>query len=291
MQRQSDTRLSRPDTKAGRLQRACLAVLAEHEADGAIPTSNRFIFYELVQRGEVPKHRLDATGRERARKPSQDVADATLRLREQGIVPWTWIVDETRDVDSWEVAPSVREGMRRAIERQRIDPWDGRPPLLLVESRSLAGVLRELAYEYVVPIASTNGQVGGFLHVDVAPLLADGDRVLYLGDLDLAGAQIEQNTRAVLSDYADLEWERLALLPEQVERYDLPAIVKKDRRYRDGRPHEAVETEALSQRVIVGLVRDALDTLLPEPLQDVRVREQAQREAEIDKLNTDEEEE
>lgn len=38
--------LSAPDTKAGRLQRACLELLREHERDGALPTNGRFLFYE-----------------------------------------------------------------------------------------------------------------------------------------------------------------------------------------------------------------------------------------------------
>ncbi len=50
-----DELLSGPDTKKGRLQRACLALLREHEADGALPTSGRFVFYELVDRGIIPK--------------------------------------------------------------------------------------------------------------------------------------------------------------------------------------------------------------------------------------------
>lgn len=41
--------------------------------------------------------------------------------------------------------------------------------------------------------------------------------------------------------------------------------------------HEAWEAEALTQRVVVALVRAALDTLLPEPLEQVRAREQAER--------------
>ena len=47
-------------------------------------------------------------------------------------------------------------------------PVEGRPPMIITESRSLAGVLRDLASEYLTPIASTNGQAGGFsstLHI------------------------------------------------------------------------------------------------------------------------------
>jgi hypothetical protein len=72
-------------------------------------------------------------------------------------------------------------------------------------------------------------------------------------------------------------WERLALTQEQVEQYDLPVIVKRDRRYTDGHPHEAVETEAISQRVLIDILRARLDALLPEPLARVHEREARQR--------------
>jgi hypothetical protein len=59
--------------------------------------------------------------------------------------------------------------------------------------------------------------------------------------------------------------------------YDLPVSTKHDRRYKDGKPHEAVETEAISQRVLIELVRARLDKLLPEPLSRVHEREVRQR--------------
>jgi hypothetical protein len=42
--------LSREDTKAGRLQRACLAKIREKEGQGTLPTNATFVFYELEQR-------------------------------------------------------------------------------------------------------------------------------------------------------------------------------------------------------------------------------------------------
>jgi len=47
--------LSKETTKKGRLQRVCLDLLREHESDGALPTSIRFLFYELLDRGVIPK--------------------------------------------------------------------------------------------------------------------------------------------------------------------------------------------------------------------------------------------
>jgi len=144
--------------------------------------------------------------------------------------------------------------------------------MILTESRSLAGVLRHIVVDYRARVASTNGQCGGFLRTNIAPQLKAGDRVIYLGDLDLSGGQIEGNTQDVLEREISgaLAWERLALTKTQVREYDLPVIVKHDRRYKDGRPHEAVETEAISQRVLIDILQARLDALLPEPLTHVQ---------------------
>jgi hypothetical protein len=133
-----------------------------------------------------------------------------------------------------------------------------------------------------VRLVATNGQCGGFLRTDIAPRLQEGAAVLYFGDWDIAGTEhIEGHSRRVLEqEVGELEWERLALTEEQVDQYNLPRIIKTDRRYNGRRgEHEAVETEALSQSLIVALLRDRLDQLLPEPLERVLAREERQRAA------------
>jgi hypothetical protein len=139
--------------------------------------------------------------------------------------------------------------------------------------------LRGLAIEHCVQIAPTNGQCAGFLHTTIAPNLRPLHQILYLGDYDLAGNDIEVNTRSVLEQEAgELRWERLALVEEQVQTYNLPRIVKHDRRFKDGGgTHEAVETEALSQRIIIDILRSRLEELLPEPLESVQEREARER--------------
>lgn len=161
----------------------------------------------------------------------------------------------------------------------RIDLWGGAPPLILCESRSLAGVLRGIAGDYLCPIAATNGQVGGFLHTEVAPLIAgtESRRVLYLGDLDLSGGHIEANTRKVLAAYAPLDWARVAITRTQVEEHGFEVKTKRDRRYKDGRAHDAVETEALGQAEIVRLLTEALEERVSEPLAEALEREERQR--------------
>jgi hypothetical protein len=93
--------LSAPDTKAGRLQRACLELLREHKRKGDIPTNGHFVFYELEQRGVIPKNYDGVnpkTGQKWARTPLQDVSDALMRLRELGLVPVG--LDRGRDAQS-----------------------------------------------------------------------------------------------------------------------------------------------------------------------------------------------
>ena len=273
------TDYGRAGTKAARLRKVVHELLLEHKAARELPTSNRFLFYELVQVGTLDKSKTRRTGR----GADQDLSDASKWLRDEGLVPWDWIVDETRSLTEWEYADSVSAFVAESIEHARINCWnDSPPPLVICESRTFDGVLkRTVGPECLCPVTATNGQIGGFLHTNVAPVLAGNDRpVLYVGDFDHQGAQIEANTRDVLvRKTGKREWERIALTAAQVTAHKLPVIEKTDRRYSPPRRHEAVEVEALGQGEVTALIRAALDARLPEPLQRVQEREQAERRA------------
>ena len=102
-------------------------------------------------------------------------------MRKLGLVPWEWILDETRDGHDWQIAATVAEYIKDAVQYARIDAWDGaRAPLIICEARATKGVLERIAGRYLVPITATNGQVGGSLHTDVALLLEDNDGTLVI---------------------------------------------------------------------------------------------------------------
>jgi hypothetical protein len=261
--------------KAAELRCAVHAVLLQHEAAGELPTSNRFVFYELRGSGPLYGH---ATRRQ-GRAHDQNLSDASKWLRDEGFVPWEWIVDETRSLTEYEYADTVADFLADSIDAARITPWDDEPPLIVCESRTFGGVLaRTIAAEYLCPVTATNGQVGGFLHTNVVPILFGNDRpVLYVGDYDLAGADIEENTRRVLVHEAgEREWTRVALTADQAKA--LPTVDKIDRRFKPPQIHKAVEVEALGQGTVTRIIRAALDALLPEPLADVVRREEEQKE-------------
>ena len=142
-------------SKIGALRNLLLELLREHERDGALPTNARFLFYELVQRGIISKER-----KAQARRPDQNMNEALTDLRENGDIPWEWIVDETRSLDDHRGASTLGEWMLKVLPQARLDAWAGGAPLILTESRSLAGVLRELVDDYAAQIAATNGQGG-----------------------------------------------------------------------------------------------------------------------------------
>jgi hypothetical protein len=189
-----DDLLSAPNSASGKLQRIVLELLREHEQQGedGLPTNARFLGYELIQRGILSKEEKGA------RRGDQDLHEALTRLRETRIIPWWWITDETRSLLNYTGWPRLADWATTMVEYIRIDPWRGRAPLVLTESRSLSGVLDKLARRYAIKLAATNGQCGGFLHTDIAPILKPGDRVRYAGDWDWQGGQIEDNTRRVL---------------------------------------------------------------------------------------------
>jgi len=257
-----------------------LKLLKEHERDDALPTYGRFLYYEVVQRDIISKHRQGA------RRSDQDLIEALTDLREAEVVPWDWILDETRSLEDYSGSLSIKQAMLDYLPHARLDLWKGRIVLVLTESRAMKGVLDDIAWRYRVRITSTGGQCAGFLHTKIVPLLKKATKppqVLYLGDWDLAGNQIEANNRRVLErEVGELDWERIALTKEQVEGANpygkpLPKIIKYDWRYSDGHPHEAVECEALSQKFIMELVEKELEARLPEPLKSVLAREKRQR--------------
>jgi hypothetical protein len=275
------TALSASGTAKGALQRACLAVLERYQAAGELPTSARFVYYDLKQAGyPLAQHAR--------RRDSQDVTDAVKVLRDTGKVPWEWISDETRSVEGPHLAASVRQWLLDVLGEARISLWDGQPrPVVVCESRGVRAALRGTAHRYGALATSTNGQVGGFLNTDVAPLLVPGSPVAYFGDHNPAGSAIEANARRVLEREVrgELDWQRLAVNPGQVADYNrahpdrpLPPKPGTDRRFRDGHPHVSYEAEALGATELNRVLAAWLDDQLPEPLERVHEREAAESE-------------
>jgi hypothetical protein len=207
-------------TKKARIREAILARLAVHERDGTLPTTSRFIFYELEARGLATKPHPDDTRPNRRRNVgwppgSQDITDELTALRDESVIPWSWVADTERSAVVFTHAATVRDYVLERLTEATVNPWGGPPPLILCEDKGRAKALTPMVSEYACPIAGLKGQSNGFLRTQVAQLLqgdSESREVLYLGDLDRSGHDIEHNALRVLTDAAPdwlADWERL----------------------------------------------------------------------------------
>jgi hypothetical protein len=275
--RKRPTEMSDPATHKGQLQRACLEQIELLRGQDALPTNSTFVYYNLKQAGFIYADGSELADHPR-RTARQDVIDAVIHLREAKEVAWSDITDETRDVDEPYTYPSVLAGLHDQLAGIQLDPWPVMPtPMLITESRGVRSALRRVTEEYGVYVTSSNGQSRGHLMTDVLPRVQLGSTMLYFGDWNDAGRSIEANIRDTLEEEigGSLDWTRLAIDPTQGI---APKITSDGRRTAHPKREESYECEALGVPRLRQILTEALDQLLPEPIDDVRGRADAERE-------------
>jgi hypothetical protein len=287
-------------TKCGRVRELLLERLREHEAtpDG-LPTTPRFLFYELEQAGQATKKCLDKNGeKNRAARNfgwppgSKDITDELTAMRDEGVIPWDWIADVERNLSQWDCFKNADACVHDALKYFSLNPWEPHePPLILAESKSVALVLKKVVSSYLCPISGLGGHSSGHLRTTIAPLLWGSRRVFYLGDHDDCGHVIEKHTQDVLEDQTghEIKWTRIGLTETQIQERGIQSIEKIDERYGDKTPRECWELEAIGQSQVIALVRSALGKFLFQickgrTLNRVHDRENRQRRAMLRKI-------
>ena len=160
--------------------------------------------------------------------------------REQGIIPWDWIVDETRAIEraqTWANPTAFVRSVRRSYRR---DFWAQQPDRVEVwsEKGTVRGVLAPVLDEYGVGFRVMHGFSGATTVHDVAQ---DSDgrllHVLYCGDYDPSGMwmsahDLPDRIAKYGGDHVILK--RIALRPKQLSGLpSFPASDKtKDPRYK-----------------------------------------------------------
>jgi hypothetical protein len=283
------------NSKCGRIREMLSEMLSEREADGMLPTTARILFYELEGKGLATKKCIGEDGRENPRgrnvgwpPGSKDITDELTAMRDEGVIPWEWIVDAERHLSEWQYFDSIDECVNDSLDFFRLNPWKPHlPPMVLTESKSNAKLLEKIVSPYQCPITGLGGHSHGHLRTVIAPKLAwNGRAVLYLGDHDHCGHVIEEHARRVLEDEIghELNWTRIGLTEEQVQERGLEPIRKIDERYGDKQVRECWECEALGQKGIFDLMESSLAELLSAmcrglTLNRVHDRENRQRRA------------
>ncbi len=295
--------------KVGRGKSAATVALgqAAHDvlASSSYAMTLRQLYYALVSAGAIPK---TEAGYGKLKRVMRD-------LREDGTVPWGWLVDHTRSVfqpRTWDgiegLLTDSAKLYRRDLMRQQkvaIQLW--------AESDSIGSVIAQTADRYCIPTFIGRGySARGYLWSAAKDAVAahnSGKRVhiLHVGDFDPSGVDIFRDVVETLRLYAvavrwnrPVDWvrqgvpdadvvadltpwltfDRLALTPEQVEEYDLPARPPKATDARTARftGKGAVEVEALPVDALLAIVDDAItDIIDTNALHVAELAEQSER--------------
>jgi hypothetical protein len=241
------------------------------------PMTVRQVFYQASVRGIVDKSEAGYA------KVQTDLA----LLRRAGAMPYHWLADNTR----WQRKPrthgSIAEALRDTARFYRKSLWASADCYVEVwlEKDALSGVVYPMTSLYDVPLMVARGYASlSFLHT-AAEHIAELDVpafIYHLGDYDPsgldAGRKIEETLRE-LAPGAEIEFQRLAVTPEQITTWNLPSRPTKasDSRARGFGPI-SVELDAIEPDQLRNLVGEAIEQHLPyQQLEVLKAAEESER--------------
>jgi len=253
-----------------------LACVAAKIALDENPLTLRGLMYRIVSAGWLP-----STDREHYTR----LGRIMTTLREKGLVPFPWIVDNVRST----IKPSSWSGLNDFVETvqggYRKDFWAGLPDYchVVVEKDAIAGTLAPVTRDYDVALSPIRGYVSlSFAHeiADTWNRIEKPITAYYLGDFDASGFDLERDLRAKLDRYCKrpFTWQRLAVNKADFADFDLIPLKpkKSDRRYKAFiREHgrECAELDALPPTELRRRVKEAIERHIPrgqwERLQEI----------------------
>lgn len=236
-------------------------------AEAAEPITGRGIGYKLFTAGLIPSM---------AKKEMQRVYRLLREARERGIIPWEWIVDETRGIERVATWSDPAEYARCVAQSYRRDFWNQQPHRVQVwsEKGTVRGVLAPVLDQYAVGF----NPVHGFSSATSVHDSAEDDDgrdliVLYVGDFDPSGMYMSEQdlpTRLAKYDGDHIKLTRIALTVGQV--VGLPSFPaadkKKDPRFKwfvGNYGHHCWELDAMDPNDLRDCVEGAIIRLI-EPV-------------------------
>jgi hypothetical protein len=120
------------------------------EARAAHPITGRGIGYKLFTASLIPSMET---------KEMQRVYRLLKEAREQGLIPWSWIVDENRELERVSTWADPAEYARSVAQSYRRDFWDQQPRRCEIwsEKGTVRGVLQPVLDHYAVGFRVMHG--------------------------------------------------------------------------------------------------------------------------------------
>ena len=198
------------------------------------------------------------------------------RLREAGVVPFAWIVDNLRCTNKPSSWSGLNDFVDTVRDAYRKDFWASLPEYvhIICEKDAIAGTIAPVTHEFDVALSPIRGYVSVSYAHEIARQWARIDKPVfayYLGDHDPSGYDLERDLTDKLRRYssADFTWQRLGVNAEDVVAWQLiPLKAKKsDRRYRSFvREHgtHCAEVDAIPATELRARVRQAIEQHIPK---------------------------
>lgn len=249
-------------------------IIAEYQASGFTLTL-RQLYYQFVSRDEFPASWADKeTGSTNNERSYKRLGDIISDARMCGLMDWEAIIDRTRALKSLTHWQSPANIVQACASQFRVDMWASQAHRVevWVEKDAAIGVVEGVCNDLRVPYFSCRGYTSQSAMWEAAQRLIGYRRngqtpvVLHFGDHDPSGIDMSRDIEeriAQFMQYHDqdpMEFERLALNMDQVQRYNPPPNPTKvtDSRakgYIAEHGHECWELDALEPAVVADLIR------------------------------------
>ena len=242
-------------------------IIEEYLAQGFALTL-RQLFYQFVARALL----------ENAFKQYKRLGTIIRNARDGGLVDWDALEDRTREVNNHSFWNDPAGIISAAAESYREDLWGGQRyrPEVWIEKDALIGVIEAVCTELRVPYFSHRGNNSQTLQYQAGKRFAEYldqgliPLVLHLADHDPNGIDMTRDNTERLALYAraEIKVRRIALILDQVERFNPPpSFVKEgDTRTSGYRERfgtdECWELDALPPTVIADLIRTEIESLI-----------------------------
>jgi len=248
---------------ASQLLQHVLNVISQYD----IPLTVRQIYYRLVAAGVI-----------RNTRSSYNALDKCLvNARLKGIIPFDKLQDRSRvflsgdhefyepeDWMAWRI-----EALKESASKYELPYWHFQPEYVEVwlEKDALSALFKQVCDRLHVVLAPCRGYPSLTYLYEASERLGDVDKpitILYFGDLDPRGRDIERFITETLEDFGvEVNVQRVALTKQQVEAYNLPpAPTKKTdtmaRQWIETEGDAVWELDALEPNLLMQLVEQAV---------------------------------
>lgn len=223
------------------------------------PITIRHLFYRLVSRGLLKK----------SEQEYRNLGNYLTRWRESGRLHWSAFADNTRWYYTHTSYDNMAAALETTIDNYRRNLWQSQGSYVEIwcEKDAIASILYKEASSWGVPVFPLRGFPSGTALHNAADIFKAQIRagkevyIYYFGDHDPSGTSIDASTISSLNNVhnVDINFERVAVLPAQIEEYDLPTrpTKKSDTRSKTFEG-ESVEIDAMDMEVLRDMVKDCI---------------------------------